>query len=321
MSDETGKMHWMPWYPDDVRCDPAVRACSMAAQGFWMHLLGYMWKHSPRRGYLLLADGSKPTEADLARIFAAELRQICRWIAEILQQKCASQNADGVLYCRRMVRDEEARNNKSKGGKASGRKRAQKAAGNVGPIFEQNGQQSAQQPLVSSLSLISEEERVQREEAPASSPRTAVPRTNSRPPPPWSATPSGLPDDARPDPDFDAFEFVAAYNDACVGRMRRWGSTLGPGLWLHVREQERPLEWWRALFRRAAQTPWFRGEVTGFYGTLELVIRHREKIMLGGFDEKSPTGPPKPREPPQPEIYVPKPYKTAARVASKESDS
>lgn len=100
----------LPW---DKLCweaydnEPTLRLCSWAAQGVWPRLLKLMW-FSPERGYLLLPGGA-PTIAELAELWGKPPESIPPLICELEARGVCSRDARGVLYCRRMARDEAAR--------------------------------------------------------------------------------------------------------------------------------------------------------------------------------------------------------------------
>lgn len=97
---------WSKFWWQDWAADPALRKCSLAAQGLWMRLLCIMHEADPR-GHLLI-DGDPPTAKDLAAITGASLREIAALLKELKQAKVYSQTMRGVVYSRRMVKDTAA---------------------------------------------------------------------------------------------------------------------------------------------------------------------------------------------------------------------
>lgn len=107
------------FYPDDWLNDLALGQCSMAAQGLWMHMLCRMWT-SPKRGYLLKANGSKAEANHIAKwasISEAEAKQL---VSELQAEGVCSTNAESVIYNRRMARDEKQRLSKVEAGRKGG---------------------------------------------------------------------------------------------------------------------------------------------------------------------------------------------------------
>ncbi len=96
---------WLKFYPRDWRADPRLRMCSLAARGLWAELLGYMHEAEPY-GHLLV-DGKKPEHGDLAALVGRPLTETRKAMTELGERGVYSTTADGVIYSRRMVRDNE----------------------------------------------------------------------------------------------------------------------------------------------------------------------------------------------------------------------
>jgi hypothetical protein len=107
----------LQFYIGDWKKDPELRACSLAARGLWIDMLCLMYE-SPRRGYLIIKD-KPPSVPSLARIVGADVSDVERLLKELDDMGVYSIE-DGVIYCRRMVRDakrsETYRQNGVKGG-------------------------------------------------------------------------------------------------------------------------------------------------------------------------------------------------------------
>lgn len=114
-----GKFFWNDW-----RGDPALRVCSLAAQGLWMQMLCVAAESDPE-GYVTI--GSRPVGAtDLARLTGASEAEVTCLMEELDRNGVFSRDRHGRIYCRRMVRDAKrakiARKNGKKGGNPSLRK-------------------------------------------------------------------------------------------------------------------------------------------------------------------------------------------------------
>lgn len=96
------------FYPADWRKDPALAACSLAARGLWMELL-CIAHESERYGFLSI-NGKPMTPAQLARIVGETPALVTKLLREIEEAGVLSRSEDGVIFSRRMVRDEELRN-------------------------------------------------------------------------------------------------------------------------------------------------------------------------------------------------------------------
>jgi hypothetical protein len=94
----------LQFYANDWLTDEKLSACSLMAQGFWMRLLCLMHKND-RRGYLEL-NSQPPTTDQLARMTGCTLDETKLALAELRAAGVPSVDDGGVLYSRRMVRDE-----------------------------------------------------------------------------------------------------------------------------------------------------------------------------------------------------------------------
>ena len=106
------------WYPGDHRRDIALQTCSYEAQAFWRFILDVMHWGEPY-GHLATAGGVAITPADLARMTGVSLRRVKRWMAELETRSVFSRTATGIVYSRRMVRDERTRRKRAAGGHKS----------------------------------------------------------------------------------------------------------------------------------------------------------------------------------------------------------
>ena len=108
------KQPWMKFYPADWRSDPALRMCSLAARGLWMEMLAIMHEATPRGS--LLVNGNPITNQQLAGLAGCGLAEV-----EILSQElenCGvfSRKKNGVIFSRRIEKDENrARINRENG--------------------------------------------------------------------------------------------------------------------------------------------------------------------------------------------------------------
>jgi len=105
------------WYPGDWRRDLGVQSCSFEARSLWREMLDLMHDGDP---YGHLTVGTAPiTTADLARIIGKSTPIVAKWLKELEDRKVFSRTAAGVIYSRRMVRDEAIRNKRAAGGAKS----------------------------------------------------------------------------------------------------------------------------------------------------------------------------------------------------------
>jgi hypothetical protein len=113
------------WYWSDYLADERVSLSSLAAQGLWIRMLGYMFA-SPHRGYLYLAD--KPVTKQnasklLAKLCGSDEQTVSKLLDELEVNGVFSICEHQTIYNRRMVRDADISRKRaeagSKGGKAS----------------------------------------------------------------------------------------------------------------------------------------------------------------------------------------------------------
>jgi hypothetical protein len=111
---------WMKFFPSDWMSDPALRTCSEGARGIWIDMLCLMDGASPR-GHLKL--GRKnidlPTLAGLLRI---PLKRLEKYLDELRAAGVFSVTNRGMIYSRKMVREEKWR---KMGAKAAARRWSQ----------------------------------------------------------------------------------------------------------------------------------------------------------------------------------------------------
>ena len=95
------------WYFNDWDNDKNLLACSMAAQGMWMRMLGIAAAATP---YGHVQIGNSPCSiCDLARMTGQDKRSVSKWVRELERKGVFSRTEDGTIFCRRMRREAEAR--------------------------------------------------------------------------------------------------------------------------------------------------------------------------------------------------------------------
>lgn len=104
------------FYPSDWRNDPGLRLCSIAARGLWADMLCLMHEGEPY-GHLTVL--SRPMEPQaLAKLVGEGAPAVKRWLAELQANEVYSVTDAGVIFSRRMVRDEALREVRANGGQA-----------------------------------------------------------------------------------------------------------------------------------------------------------------------------------------------------------
>ena len=111
---------WLKWYPGDWRADPLVRSCTPLARYVWLEMLGLMHEAEPY-GHLVLGNRAMDY-GTLSRVIAVDIGEVRRAVKELESRGVFSRTDDGVIFSRRMIRDDDKRKilaeNGAKGGKS-----------------------------------------------------------------------------------------------------------------------------------------------------------------------------------------------------------
>jgi hypothetical protein len=109
---------WTKFYWADWGSDPALRLCSLAAQGLWMRMLCVAAEAQPR-GYVTV-NGVPLDSNDIARIAGETKATVDDLLSELEKKGVFSRDRRGCIYSRRMVRDEKIAEKNEKNGKKGG---------------------------------------------------------------------------------------------------------------------------------------------------------------------------------------------------------
>lgn len=121
----SAKLPALQFYTGDWLKDPSVQALDHEHKGVWMDLL-CMMHESTDRGRLVLPTGQPFPDAGIARFLGLEQAKWKQIRSNLLAYGVASQDEAGVLYNRRMVRDEAIREARRRSGAIGGRASAAK---------------------------------------------------------------------------------------------------------------------------------------------------------------------------------------------------
>ena len=110
------------FYPGDYQKDPAVRACTISARGLLVELFCFMHE-SPKRGMLMLPNGRPMSIEQLARMCGVGIDDTETLVQELIDTEVISITPDGVLFSRRMVRDENSKMAMVEGGRKGGHRK------------------------------------------------------------------------------------------------------------------------------------------------------------------------------------------------------
>jgi hypothetical protein len=111
------------FYPADWLQEAGLRACSLASRGLWIEVMCLMHQASPY-GHLTLAtrkDGGEDTlqpilPGVLARMVGSSEGEVANCLEELERFGVFSRTPGGVIFSRRMVRDEKVRESRAAGG-------------------------------------------------------------------------------------------------------------------------------------------------------------------------------------------------------------
>ena len=124
------KMPAMQWYVGDWRKDPGVQALDFESRGIWFEILMLMHE-SENRGKLTLNGKAIPDEA-LANLLGIDQAKLQQTLSKLLSYGVASREQDTeIIYCRRMVKDEEFRATRIRAGHIGGKQSASKRQANA----------------------------------------------------------------------------------------------------------------------------------------------------------------------------------------------
>jgi hypothetical protein len=96
-----------------------IRMCSFAARGLWFDMLCLMHE-SDRRGFLQQPNGLPISQEQLCRMTGGSPDEVARLLQELDNSGVFSRSDKGIIYCRRMVRDEHKRQLLSAAGRKGG---------------------------------------------------------------------------------------------------------------------------------------------------------------------------------------------------------
>jgi hypothetical protein len=132
------------FYWKDWRSDQCLALCSLAAQGLWMRMLCVMAEADPI-GYFLI-DGAQPSNVDLAKLVGSTEDEVTKLVDELGMRNVYSRNRAGIIYSRRMVRDQKKKKIARENGKTGGNPKLRKQR-EISPPDNQTLKPEVTQPL------------------------------------------------------------------------------------------------------------------------------------------------------------------------------
>jgi hypothetical protein len=110
---------WFRFFPTDWLADTALQSCSIAARGLWINCLAIMHSASPR-GHLCLPGGQMIDAANLSMLCHLSTAETRKLLGELRKAEVFSITDTGVIFSRKMVRDEAKSRQAKEAGKKGG---------------------------------------------------------------------------------------------------------------------------------------------------------------------------------------------------------
>lgn len=98
---------WLQFYPADWESDSNA-GCSLPAQGLWLRMICVMHTSQPY-GYLEIDGRPIPDELMFRRCGCVSVEEYRNLLVELFSAGVPSRSSEGVIYSRRMVRDQQER--------------------------------------------------------------------------------------------------------------------------------------------------------------------------------------------------------------------
>ena len=124
------KLPSMQWYPGDWWRDLGVLSLNCEERGAWFQILMLM-HDSEQRGYLVI-NRQKPSDEMLSNILNLEVAKVQQTLSKLLANGVASEQQNtGIIYNRRMLKDQNLREIRTKAGAAGGQQTSSKRLANA----------------------------------------------------------------------------------------------------------------------------------------------------------------------------------------------
>ena len=97
----------MPFYVGDWLKCPEVKVLPPDIRGLWFDMICYMWE-SVERGVMVKPTHHPYSKDEIVRMIGKDCNDSGKWLDTLIENGvCAIRDADGAIYSRRMVRDED----------------------------------------------------------------------------------------------------------------------------------------------------------------------------------------------------------------------
>jgi hypothetical protein len=110
---------FIKWFKNDWEAEERLSGVSLAAKGWWLHMIHKMYDANPI-GYFLEPNGEAVNPSKFARRYGVTLAEGRRLTSELESHGVFSRDADGRIYCRRIVDEERRRARNQRNGQCGG---------------------------------------------------------------------------------------------------------------------------------------------------------------------------------------------------------
>ena len=118
------KRPYLHFYPNDWRCDSALKLCSIGARGLWVEILFLMHEfgqqESDRYGYLEMK-GKRLDDAQLARLTSVDEKVVSSLLKELESFGVFERDESGTIFSRRFIREAEIMEKRQAAGRKGGK--------------------------------------------------------------------------------------------------------------------------------------------------------------------------------------------------------
>jgi hypothetical protein len=136
---------WFKFFPADWKADNQLKLCSPAARGLWIEMLCICHEATPYGHFLI--QGQQPTDTELSVLTGIPVDQITTLIGELDKRGIFSKTSKGVIYSRKLVRDEKKSSEGKKNGKNGGNPKLSKHSRKSSTLNpKDNGWDNTQKP-------------------------------------------------------------------------------------------------------------------------------------------------------------------------------
>jgi len=251
------------FYPGDWLNDIKLQACSLAAQGLLINLMCLMHQ-SEKYGFLLI-NGSRPDDKLLIKLLKTHHRTFKALILELLFFGVIKQDEDGVLYCKRMVKDQEIRDIRRECGKLGGNPKLEKGKPNPYYLDKQKDNQKitpSSSSSSSSSNLLSSSNELDCQEG-------------------------------KKQPSCPQNEIIKIYHEILpeLPKVRAWNEQSQSNLRSRWREhvERQDVEWWAELFRTIRGSDFLMGRKSDrFQASMTWIVKPSNfaKILNGNYENR-----------------------------------